>query len=208
MAANAASIREQDLDHSGHVTPEWIAERVIGRDRNGHLLCPGGTLKPDAYNMPDNDFSFWERDRHGHGCPPGSHLRRANPRDALAPDKDSLAGLIKAANNHRILRRGRKFGPPIKDPLVDDGADRGLLFMCLNTDIARQFEFVQQTWLLNSSFATLYKEVDPLVGPPGPMTIREDPLRRIIHVETYVRLVGGDYFFLPSMSALRYLAKL
>ena len=116
--------------------------------------------------------------------------------------------LLQAANNHRILRRGRKFGPKIENPRVDDRRDRGLLFMCLNADIARQFEFVQQTWLLNSTFATLFGEQDPLLAPAGPMTIREQPLRRTVHVETYVQLAGGDYFFLPSMAALRYLAML
>ena len=43
-------------------------------------------------------------------------------------------------------------------------ADRGLLFICLNTDIERQFEFVQHTWLQNGYFAGLRGEVDPLVA--------------------------------------------
>ena len=106
------------------------------------------------------------------------------------------------------MRRGRKFGPDLADPTQDDGADRGLLFLCLNTDLGRQFEFVQQTWALNANFAFLYDETDPLIGPPGGFTIPEKPLRRIIEVETFVKLVGGDYFFLPSLPALRYLAQL
>jgi hypothetical protein len=61
---------------------------------------------------------------------------------------------------------------------------------------------------LNSSFATLFNETDPLVGPKGNMTIPEDPLRRIVEVETYVKLVGGEYFFLPSLAALDYLQTL
>jgi Dyp-type peroxidase family len=214
MDANAERIRTQDPTHSGYVTADWLAERVIGRDKDGHLLCPAdkqcptGKLAPDKFNLPDNDFHFWERDRYGFGCPAGSHVRRANPRDSLAPGEGERAGLLHAANNHRILRRGRKYGPPLDHDRTDDGEERGLLFVCLNTDIARQFEFVQQTWLLNSTFATLYQEVDPLLGAPGPMTIREDPLRRILHIDTYVRMIGGDYFFLPSLTALRYLAML
>ncbi|PSJ40904.1 hypothetical protein C7I55_11565 [Sphingomonas deserti] len=209
LEENAARIRAQDPT-ANHVNAEWIAERVIGRGRDGHLLCPAGYRKPDRYGLPDNGFLFRSDDPHGVGCPPGSHVRRANPRDALAPkdDQESRETLLQAANNHRILRRGRKFGPKIADPKVDDERDRGLLFMCLNTDIARQFEFVQQTWLLNPAFATLFGEVDPLLGPAGPMTIREKPLRRTVDVRTYVQLAGGDYFFLPSMAALRYLALL
>ena len=91
---------------------------------------------------------------------------------------------------------------------ADDGAERGLLFICLNADIARQFEFVQQTWILNRNFATLYDETDPLVGPKGGFTIREQPLRRIVDVETFIQSAGGEYFFLPSLPALKYLASL
>jgi deferrochelatase/peroxidase EfeB len=208
MDRNAAAIRERDPANSGHVTAEWIAERVIGRTRDGHLLRPGGALGPDSLGLPDNDFRYFDRDPRGVGCPLGSHVRRANPRDTLAPNAAQKDDLLHAANNHRILRRARKFGPRIADKRVDDAVDRGLLFMCLNTDIARQFEFVQQTWLLNSDFATLGGEVDPLVGPAGRLTIREEPLRRTVHVDTYVRAAGGEYFFLPSLPALRYLAQL
>ena len=80
--------------------------------------------------------------------------------------------------------------------------------MCLNTDIARQFEFIQQTWLLNKDFGTLFEEVDPLVGADGWMTIPQDTLRRRIRVQTFVQMAGGEYFFLPSLPALRYLGML
>ena len=206
LDSGTEQLRNGDPEHSGHVTPEWLAERIVGRNLDGHLLCPSGLLAEDEYGQPQNAFGFLEQDPHGRGCPLGSHVRRGNPRDGLAKDLKSAQGLLESANNHRVLRRGRKFGRTIADPRVEDGEDRGLLFVCLNTDIARQFEFVQQTWLLNANFATLYDEVDPLVGPAGTMTIREDPLRRIVDVETFVQCAGGEYFFLPSMPALAYLA--
>jgi deferrochelatase/peroxidase EfeB len=202
----AARIRAHDPGAT-HVTADWLAERVIGRNIDGHLLCPSGLLAADQFG-PDNAFGFKKTDPDGIGCPPGSHVRRANPRDGLAKNLASAPTLLDAANNHRILRRGRKYGSTLTDRNQDDDDERGLLFMCLNTDIARQFEFVQQTWLLNPNFATLFDETDPLVGPKGPFTIREDPLRRIVEVETFVQLAGGDYFFLPSMPALNYLASL
>ena len=46
------------------------------------------------------------------------------------------------------------------------------------------------------------------VGPKGTFTIREQPLRRIVEVETFVQSAGGEYFFLPSIPALAYLAAL
>jgi len=204
MRANAAHIRDRDPDGSGHVTTTWLAERVVGRDTHGNLLCPlGGTIP-----VENNDFGFWDRDRHGAGCPLGSHVRRANPRDGLAPTPADKQTLLDAANNHRILRRGRKYGATISVPPTPDDVDRGLLFICLNTDITRQFEFVQQTWILNPNFAVLYDETDPLIGPKGKMTIPEQPYRRIIDVETFVQMAGGEYFFLPSMPALNYLSSL
>ena len=165
-------------------------------------------LPSDRFNFPENAFGYAATDLHGHGCPVGAHVRRANPRDGLAKDPASAQTLLDAANNHRILRRGRKYGPPPTDRHTDDGAERGLLFICLNADIARQFEFVQQTWILNRNFATLYDETDPLVGPKGGFTIGEQPLRRIVDVETFIQSAGGEYFFLPSLPALKYLASL
>lgn len=208
MRDNAARIAEEDPERGAHIDQDWLASRVVGRDLDGNLLCPEGALPPNQYGQPDNEFGFWDRDRLGQGCPMGSHVRRGNPRDGLAPTVADKQTLLDASKNHRILRRARKFGPTIADPMVDDGVDRGLLFLCLNTDITRQFEFVQQTWVLNPNFATLYDETDPLIGPKGQLTVPEAPLRRIVEVETFVQMAGGEYFFLPSMPALRYLEAL
>ena len=202
---NAARIRAHDPSAT-NVTVDWLAERIVGRNIDGHLLCPSGLLAADEYKQPQNAFGFAELDPHGHGCPLGSHVRRANPRDGLARDLASAPALLDSVNNHRILRRGRKYGATATDRRTDDGAERGLLFICLNADIARQFEFIQQTWLLNKNFATLYDETDPLMGPKGRFTIPEQPLRRIVDVQTFIQLAGGEYFFLPSLPALRYLS--
>jgi Dyp-type peroxidase family len=188
---------------SSVITADWLAARIVGRTKDGALLCPGGQLAPDAAGQPKNDALFFQDDRNGIGCPLGSHVRRSNPRDGLAKDQASCADILHAANNHRILRRGRKFGPPVKDPR-EDYSERGLLFMCINTDIERQFEFIQQNWVLNQHFATLFGEADPLVGRRGPMTLPAVPLRRTVNVDTYVTFIGGEYFFLPSICALNY----
>ena len=189
------------------ISAEALAAKVVGRTLDGDPLAPGGVIPPVGED-PANAFGFLKTDPHGMGCPLGSHIRRANPRDGLAPTAAAGPDLLTAANNHRILRRGRKFGPGIADPRTPDGQDRGLLFMCLNTDLVRQFEFVQQTWLLNQAFATLFNEIDPLMGKAGPFTIPTDPLRRKALLETYIRFAGGEYFFLPSLPALDYLATL
>ena len=169
---------------------------------------PGRAASAGRLQFPAERLRLAATDAHGHGCPVGAHVRRANPRDGLAKDPASAQTLLDAANNHRILRRGRKYGPPPTDRHTDDGAERGLLFICLNADIARQFEFVQQTWILNSNFATLYDETDPLVGTERRLhhrraAVAPDRRGRDLHP-----VAGGEYFFLPSLPALKYLASL
>ena len=76
---------------------------------------------------------------------------------------------------------------------------------------ARQFEFVQHSWVGDPSFNGLLDAVDPLVGPRGPdgTTFVEaaDPVRRRRRgLPRFVQVRGGAYFFLPGIRALRYLA--
>lgn len=186
-----------------------LAAKCVGRWPSGAPLV----LSPDADNpalKDENAFGYYEKDARGFACPIGSHVRRANPRDSLGPDpKTALA----SANRHRILRRGRSYGKRAADPRVDDGIERGLFFICLNGDIERQFEFVQQTWLNNPVFGGLSGEVDPIVGHlikgDEIFTEQADPLRRRVHnLRRFVTVKGGAYFFLPGVRALRYIASL
>jgi Dyp-type peroxidase family len=188
---------------------ERLAAKFVGRWRSGAPLV----LSPhndDSTLMSENNFAYAAADPDGMACPIGSHIRRTNPRDSLGPDRSTA---LNSANRHRILRRGRSYGPRISDHMVDDGKKRGLLFICLNADIERQFEFVQQTWMNNPVFGGLDGEVDPLVGnlPKGDcvFTVPDHPLRRRVHnLSRFVSVKGGAYFFLPSIRALKYLANL
>lgn len=88
--------------------------------------------------------------------------------------------------------------------------ERGLHFICLCANLARQFEFVQHTWCNNPHFNGLYEDSDPLIGPAGgrspsrPLPAR----RRISGLPAFVHVRGGAYFFLPGIRALRYLSGL
>jgi Dyp-type peroxidase family len=185
-----------------------LGAKFVGRWMSGAplVLSPG---HDDPRLANENNFSY-ENDPQGYACPFGAHVRRSNPRDSLGSDRQ-LA--LNSANRHRILRRGRSYGPRLENPLVDDGVDRGLHFICLNSDIERQFEFVQQTWINNPVFAGLYAEVDPLVGNLAKgdalFTVPGEPLRSRVHnLSRFVVVKGGSYFFLPGMRALNYLASL
>ena len=80
-------------------------------------------------------------------------------------------------------------------------------FICLNANIARQFEFVNHTWLNNPKFGELYDDADPLFAP-GCFTIPTNGVReRVTDVPRFVSVRGGAYFFLPGLAALRFLAE-
>ena len=81
--------------------------------------------------------------------------------------------------------------------------------MCLNTDIDRQFGFIQQTWALAPSFHGLESEVDAFVGVSdkrGTFTVptADGPIR-LKGLRDFVTVKGGAYFFLPGRQAVRYL---
>jgi deferrochelatase/peroxidase EfeB len=166
--------------------------------------------RDDPALASSNDFLYADQDPHGFACPIGAHIRRTNPRDSLVPRKDSLT----VSNRHSILRRGRSYGAPLQrfSTESDDGTERGLLFVCANANIARQFEFVQQTWVNSPKFGGLYDDRDPLLGSHGAeggtLTIPERPVRRrLTGLPRFTTVRGGGYFFLPGIRALRFLAE-
>jgi deferrochelatase/peroxidase EfeB len=149
--------------------------------------------------------------------PDGRARSPREPADSLDPDPGSRAS-VAVNKRHRILRRGRGYGTRISmdealangsDPASDEG--RGLHFLCLNANIARQFEFIQHSWINDPKFVGLYGDPDPLVGARSgdrrEFTIQASPVRtRLASVPEFVSVRGGAYFFLPGIRALRYLA--
>ncbi|WP_375458510.1 Dyp-type peroxidase [uncultured Enterovirga sp.] len=187
----------------------WIGAKMIGRWPNGTSLVryphgPGRPRPGQARARPDNEFLYGTEDPLGERCPLGAHIRRANPRDSLAPGSDDELSIV---NRHRILRIGRAY-----ETAGDDGrpTEQGLLFMCLNADIERQFEFIQQTWFMGRQFHGLENEVDPVTGRGGKMgrlTVPspQGPLH-LTGIEDFVSTRGGGYFFMPGRQALGYLS--
>ena len=222
---------------------QTLAAAMVGRTRAGDPLVPvrqqpiPGT-GPDPEQIRLNQFTY-DPDPAGARCPFGAHVRRANPRNADFPVRPAnllkklaiMLGfgppgfrddLMSAVRLHRILRRGREYGRELKpeDALASappDEPGRGLHFVCLNANISRQFEFVQNAWIASSKFSGLTGESDPLLGnrqpiPGCPLTDnftlqREDGLRRrVTALPRFVTVRGGAYFFLPGLRALHYIA--
>jgi Dyp-type peroxidase family len=196
----------------------WIAAKIVGRWPDGSSLVrnpsypasekprksnsepPKPSWKASEPPEPDNGFLFGVEDPQGLRCPYGAHIRRANPRESFAPGSTDQ---IAITNRHRILRSGRRYEQR-------ETGKEGLLFVCLNADFERQFEFIQQTWVSNPFFHGLSGEADPLLegDHSGFFTVPTDsePIR-IQGLSSFVQVKGGGYFFLPGKRTLAFLAK-
>jgi len=100
------------------------------------------------------------------------------------------------------------YGQPLPDAAGDDGVGRGLVGIFLNADIERQYEFVQRQWLNAPSFDGLWNAPDPILGPAGrDFTWQKRPVpRRRVGLPRFVTVRGGEYFFVPGISALQILS--
>ena len=219
LEQDVAAFHQYSRDHAKGRDPMYVASKMVGRWPSGLPLVQ----YPDA-DDPEraevaaatgnlNSFNYARTDPAGLRCPIGSHIRRMNPRDAMenrlpdASDHD--------VRRHQILRRGTAYPPP--DANDREPKRQGLLFVCINADIRRQFEFLQQTWGNNPFFRGLQNDPDPLTGTrsaaveersgcPVAFTIQAPRVReRLTKFPKFVTLRGGEYFFLPSRSALQYL---
>lgn len=185
---------------------EWLAAGIVGRWRDGTPLMKSPN-RPDPSVAADrgpngraNDFRY-KSDPVGSICPLGAHIRRANPRDALG-----WQGRL--TKRHRIIRRGMPYGESPADPAEPDGEERGLMFVCHQSSIARQFEVIQAQWLNDGDQFWLGSEPDLLTcGERGEgMTLQGLPPIFLPKPEPFVITRGGGYFFTPGIEALRTIA--
>jgi deferrochelatase/peroxidase EfeB len=134
-------------------------------------------------------------------------MRRLNPRD-------SKLAILTDVRIHRIIRRSTTYGAPY-DPTAmsveDDEVPRGLYFIFLSAKAMATLEFLQAEWMNNGNFTGLNDERDPIVGlqqDEAVFTIPQVPVRRRIHaIETFNVLRGGEYLFMPSISALKWISR-
>lgn len=161
----------------------------------------------------------YEEDLPGGRCPIGAHTRRVNPRGALEFGENGAFETPSAlTNRRRIIRRGLPYGSSPEG--TRDGDDHGIVFMAIGASIERQFEFVQQQWINYGNDFRLANEKDPMLGnheqgasgcPVGRMTIQggesdDSPPYFCGRIPRLVETRGGEYFFVPSLTALRLIA--
>jgi Dyp-type peroxidase family len=192
----------------GH-SPELTGAMAVGRFKDGTPVVDFD--KPTANYK--NDFVFKALDPDGFKCPAHAHARKVNPRGTTP--STSAAG----ERRRRIARRGIPYGRPMPDVCdavqtdPDPAGERGLLFLCFQANVERQFEFIQRTWVDNPNFP------DNVFNLPFKDDTGDDPLigqdlnekqrwpkkwgnsgagREKFNFEAAVTLKGGEYFFAPS----------
>jgi Dyp-type peroxidase family len=200
---------------------EKLAAKVAGRWRNGTplVLSPEAPIPGfDPSDSRNNAFHYLDSDPDGLRCPLGAHVRRTNPRDALGWKKLKQSGLL--SYRHRIIRRGMPYGPPLSDDAdgregsgeagqADAQTERGLVFVCFNASISRQFEGIQTQWVGDGNAFHLGHDKDYFLGDSSTtnkMTVQGDPPFMLSPQPSFVTTRGGEYLFVPGLAALRFLA--
>jgi Dyp-type peroxidase family len=203
-----AYLKEHSAQYGGG--EEKLAAKFIGRWRDGTPLELSPD-KPDPSIVEDRNRNVnftYGSDPEGTRCPIGAHVRRVHPRDAFGFNGRLI-------NRRRMTRRGLPYGRPVapNEP-ASDREERGVIFMALNASLSRQFEFVQQQWIEYGNDAHQGNDKDMLMGNHGGQgkfvvqgdTAATNPPFICSNLPNFVELRGGDYFFLPSITALGMIA--
>ncbi|MGW4694331.1 Dyp-type peroxidase [Kitasatospora cineracea] len=203
---------------------DWFAARLVGRWRDGSPVCKHPDRAGGTVAGSDNDFKYLgdPEDPDGLITPLFSHLRKTNPRAGLVDGTPVDEAFIDA---RRIIRRGAPYGQPFDptsgDELNGPDAERGLLFVCYQSDLVGQFEFIQANWINDPDFPPGRKAKpgpDPLVS--GQLATVNDGRTSwegtspagerqttVLDFRPFVQTRGALYCFTPSITTLRRLAQ-
>jgi len=194
------------LDSAGsQEAADLMGARFVGRWKSGAPLVLAPTQDdPSLGDNParNNNFKFTSGDQSA--CPFAAHIRKMNPRG------DFDDGFI---STHMILRRGIPFGPEVTAAEKASSTtqnERGLLFVCYQSQLANGFSFLQSAWANNRHFPQFNNGFDPIIGETpngqrGDMTgaFANDTSKPLNLLAQWVNSKGGEYFFSPSIATLR-----
>ncbi|KAF8657102.1 hypothetical protein AX16_002289 [Volvariella volvacea WC 439] len=189
------------------LTPEQgsqlLGARMVGRWPSGTpvMLSPWEDTNPPLNNNHDraNDFDYTAPDS-STLCPFSAHIRKMFPRpnDLTASFNDV----------HRMMRQGIPYGEevtPEENAQNKTLLNRGLLFVGYQSLVENGFDFQINKWANAPGFRVTNTGLDPLIGQgPDHFFTGGDPNNPGLQFDftPFAVPLGGEYFFMPSISAL------
>ncbi|EJC98275.1 DyP-type peroxidase [Fomitiporia mediterranea MF3/22] len=194
---------------------ELVGARMFGRWKSGAPIelapfADDPTLAGDAQR--NNNFDFSDSSTDQTICPFAAHIRKTNPRADLLKIPGG-GGSPDFLLPRMINRQSIPFGPEV-NPLLEAEKtvlDRGLAFVCYQSNITAGFEFVQKSWVNTESFPPqkpVQPGFDPIIGQKNGAEREMTGLNPNAQSQQtklpfeFVQSKGGAYFFSPSISAL------
>ncbi|HAX74317.1 MAG TPA: hypothetical protein DCY88_00390 [Cyanobacteria bacterium UBA11372] len=141
---------EAALSQKLGLSPQQAGAMAVGRFEDGTPLVV--SEKDGGKNLNNFDYS---EDKPGLKCPFQAHTRKTNPRLESVKKGGLFAKTKEEELGHRIARRAVSFGSSSSFGSFNDSSSNldnlptggvGLLFMCYQSDIWEQFEFIQRFW--------------------------------------------------------------
>ncbi|KAL2794579.1 hypothetical protein BJX66DRAFT_193231 [Aspergillus keveii] len=183
-------------------SPAQLGARLVGRWESG---APVQVFPTDdnPNEAEKNDFDY-TKDLQDKNCPFAAHIRKTKPR-----------GDIGNLTDFDIMRRGIPYGKEFSGGEKKSTEDRGLLFVCYQSSLAKGFQFITESWINEGTFRPPAADVpvdpgiDPIMGSSGlnNMSIVDGKgARNSISFDSFVQSNGGEYFFMPSLPVLRDMA--
>ena len=205
-----APVKGAPISLSTPAIEAYVRGQIMGRMPDGTPLANSA-----AQGGPSqNDFNYAGDD--GARCPFSSHARSANPRGSTGSLEDEA--------KRTIVRSGTSYGRA--DEQRDPRKGCGLLFLCAQSNIENQFEFIQAHYL-NKTEQDLSLEPTPMrdnlgasravketydVPASAKRSVRNDLSLRYeqlthtmefdFHVYDLIMLKGAEYLYAPSIAGL------
>ncbi|HYW19092.1 MAG TPA: Dyp-type peroxidase [Nodularia sp. (in: cyanobacteria)] len=171
------------------ISADYAEAQIFGRFRDGTPLI--SSPNPVDPKKEIRDFTY-DQDTDGAKCPFHAHIRKVN---------------VRSGEEDFIFRQIARRGVPYQTNTSP--SEEGLLFLCYQQDIGRQFEFLQSSWMNEPKFPPREGDVgvDPVAfTKPNSQTKGqiwrskwEQPSRNIqFSINSFVDLKGGEYLYCPS----------
>ena len=181
---------------------DLLAAKLMGRWPSGAPVALAGTADDPALAADPaavNRFDY-ETDQLGLACPRDAHVHRLR-----APAPRVVGGCARAT----ATRRTAAGSCSVAVCPTATRCPRAPRTRASAGSSGSSSEVVQRKWINGGQFDGLHDESDPITGAAGrDFTWQQRTVpRRFADLPRFVTVRGGEYFFVPGIAAVRYLAE-